>query len=240
MPNLVEYIPEDLQWSEGVPYGLTVDAYIYNTKFVDDPRIPSWAVLLDPLPEVKGKITLKDTMHETIGLTLKYLGYNFFSDDEAELMEARDLLVGLKPDIMVFDDWPETLALADEVWVAHWMYGGGVRVHAEYEALVPVLPTEGAMARATSMHYTTGSPNPAAVHLFLNYVFRPEVMARLIEIVKYTPVHTAMLELVSEEVREAVTIPAEYLAEKVDYFDPRAYEGEGLELRVEIWEEVKR
>jgi len=58
---------------------------------------------------------------------------------------------------------------------------------------------------------TIGSPNPAAAHLFLNYLFRPEVNALLIETIWYPPVHTGVLELLPADFREKVAVPEGYL-----------------------------
>ncbi|MEE9192550.1 MAG: hypothetical protein V3U04_08075, partial [Candidatus Aerophobetes bacterium] len=83
------------------------------------------------------------------------------------------------------------------------------------------------------------SPHPAAAHLFLNYLFRPQVMALHIETIWYNSTHTAVLELLPADFLEKVSIPEGYL-DKSDPFDLRALTGIGLELRTEIWEEMKR
>ena len=244
IPNVFEYIPEKLiemeydpGWKYSVSHYINFPGYLYNTKYVDDPRIPSWAVLFEPEEECKGKIVLPNEMYKPIGAALKYLGYDFFSDDEAELMEAKELLLQLKPHVMTFDSWPRAALLGDECWISTLGYGDGWFLHEEYEAIVPALPAEGTKLGIGLICNPIGSPNPAAAHLFLNYLFRPEVNALLIETIRYTPTHTAVPELLSEEVLRIVTPPEGYL-EKCDLFDPRAATGRGLELRTAIWEEL--
>ena len=246
MPNVLGYMPEELMELEhdpGLKYSIPTDlyftCYVYNKEIVDDPRIPSWAVLFEPEEEFYGRITLVADMHETIGPALKYLGYNFYSDDEAELMEARDLLLELKPHVMAFDSWPRGLLLGDEAWISGLWYGDGWFLNEEHEAIVSALPAEGTNLGIDITVHPIGSPNPAAAHLFLNYLFRPEVNAMFIEAIWYSPVHTAVTELLSEEVLRVVTFPQGYL-DKCDAFDPRAITGIGLKLRTEIWEEVRR
>ncbi len=245
IPNVREYTKEELlemDYDPDLKYSVITDwtflNYVYNTKFVDDPRLPSWAVLFDPMEELKGKILLWDDMHETIGGALKYLGYDFFSDDEAELMEARDLLLELKPHILAFDSSPSLLLYADEAWISGLYYGDGWFMNAEYEAIVPALPAEGSMLGLDLTLHPIASPHPAAAHLFLNYLFRPQVMALYIETIWYTPTHTAVLELLPADFQEKVAVPEGYL-DKSDLFDPRAVTGRGLELRTEIWEELR-
>ena len=82
-------------------YGMGFAGYIVNTNYVDgsDPRIGSWAYMFDApadLPK-NGKLILRDNMYSVIGAVLQYLGYSQNSDDETELMAARDILLKLKP-----------------------------------------------------------------------------------------------------------------------------------------------
>ena len=246
MPNVFEYMAEDLMemdFDPGLEYtvatDLYFDAYLYNTNLVDDPRIPSWSVLLEPADEYKGRITLWDDSIETVGAVLKYLGYNWYSDNEAELMEAQELLLELKPHVMAYDSWPSLLLYGDEALISALWYGDGWFLNAEYEAIVSVLPSEGNKLGVDIAIIPIGSPNPAAAHLFLNYLFRPEVNALYIQAIWYPPTHTAVLELLPADFQEKVTLPEGYL-DKCDPFDPRAITGIGLELRTEIWEEMKR
>jgi len=187
IPNVRAYTPEELMeldYDPGLNYivvtDMSFDCYLYNTKYVDDPRIPSWSVLFEPADEFKGRITLLDSMHDVIGAALKYLGYNFFSDDEAELMEAKELLLELKPHVMAYDSWPTQLLYSDEAWISDLWYGDGWFMNEEYEYIVPALPAEGSSLGMDGAFIPIGSPNPAAAHLFLNYLFRPEVYALFI------------------------------------------------------------
>jgi len=244
IPNVMEYTPEklmEMEYDPGLEYSVITDMYFvgyaYNTKYVDDPRIPSWSVLLDPAEEFKGRITLLDNAVLTIGAVLKYLGYDWFSDNEAELMEAKELLLELKPHVMAFDSYPTLLIHGDEALISNLWVGDAWFF--DYEYAVPVLPTEGTNVGVDVSFHPIGSPNPAAAHLFQNYLFRPEVNALLIETIWYSPVHTAVLELLPADFQEKVAVPEGYL-DKCDPFDPRAITGRGLELRMEIWEEMKK
>jgi len=246
MPNVFEYMAEDLMeldYDPGLEYSVATDlyfdCYVYNKEIVDDPRIPSWSVLFEPADEFAGRITLLDDANETVGAALKYLGYNWYSDNEAELMEAKELLLAVKPQVMTYDSWPSLLLYGDEALISALWYGDGWFMNDEYEAIVPALPSEGNKLGVDVAVNPIGSPNPAAAHLFLNYLFRPEVYAFYIQTIWYPPTHTAVLELLPADFQEKVAIPEGYL-DKCDPFDPRAITGIGLELRTEIWEEMRR
>jgi len=245
LPNMIEYLPEeylDPEYDPGMKYGapryMYFATYFYNTELVDDPRIPSLSVLFEPMDEFKGRIILLDDMGTAIGAALKYLGYNFYSVNEAELMEARDLLMELKPHIMAFDSWPHASVLADEALICQNWYGDGWFFHSEYEAIMPVVSLEGGELGIGIDLHPIASPNPAAAHLFLNYLFRPEVYAGFIQTIYHSPIHTGLEGILSEGFQERMILPEGYL-DKCDPYDPRSETGRGLELRLEIWEDVR-
>jgi len=244
-PNVWEYVPEgsldvgyDPGWKSSVGFEMWFTAPVLNTELVDDPRLPSWSVMLEPMDEVKGKIAMWNDQDAVIGAALKYLGYNWNSDNEAELMEAKELVLELKPDIMVFDSAPKTLLLTDEVWISGQWYNDGWSLHEDYEAIEPWFPAEGTEQGIDLLMNPIGSSNPAAAHLWINYIFRPEVNALICETLRLSPFHTASVELFSEEVRGKVAVPEGYLA-KCDSYEPRRVTGRGLELRTAIWEELR-
>jgi spermidine/putrescine transport system substrate-binding protein len=232
----MEYDPG---WKYSVASDIYFTGYSYNTKYVDDPRIPSWKVLFEPDEKNKGRITLLDNMFEVIGAALVYLGYSPFSDDEGELMEAKEVLLRLKPDVMAYDSWPKRLIMEEEAMISHMWYGDTLAIREDYEYVRGVLPSEGAVMGMDIMLIPIGSPHPATAHLWLNYLFRPEVNTLLLEGIGYSPIHTAVSKLLPEEMLEWM-VPPEGYTDKCGLFDPRGYTGKGLELRAAIWEELKR
>ncbi|MCK4354424.1 MAG: spermidine/putrescine ABC transporter substrate-binding protein [Dehalococcoidia bacterium] len=245
VPNVNEYLPEATKQSwydPGYQYGVASDLYIlgysYNTKYVDDPRIPSWAVLFEPDEKYKGRITMLNSMYGVIGSALKYLGYSWNSDDEDELMEVKELLLRQKPWVMAYESWPARIVLEEEAWIAHQWYGDAYFLSRELESLRVALPVEGSQKGMDFMVIPIGSAHPAAAHLFINYIFRPEVNGLLIETIGYLPNHTTVGEFLSEELQE-IQPSEEYLLDKCEYETSKAYAGKGKELRSAIWEELK-
>jgi len=245
VPNVNKYLPEVTKgawYDPGYQYGAASDiiptAYSYNTKYVDDPRIPSWAVLFEPDEKYKGRISMINGMYEVVGCALKYLGYSINSDDEGELMEVKELLLRQKPYVATYDSWPARSLREEEIWLAHQWYGDALFLNRDVETLVPALPAEGSKAGVDTMIIPIGAKHPAAAHLWVNYLYRPRVNALMIETICYLPNHTAAGEFLSLELRE--WLPPEEYWEICEYISPKAYTGKGLELRTEIWEELKR
>ena len=63
---------------------------LYDTTKVEEP-IDSWGALFDE--KYKGEVFMMDSPRDTLGVTLKYLGYSVNSKNPVELKEATDLLI---------------------------------------------------------------------------------------------------------------------------------------------------
>ena len=81
-----------------VPYMWGTVGILYNTEYVDE-EITSWASLFDP--QYKRDVFMLDSIRDTMGVTLKYLGYNLNERSEEALGKVRDLLIKQKQDGIV-------------------------------------------------------------------------------------------------------------------------------------------
>jgi spermidine/putrescine-binding protein len=217
--------------------------YTFNTKYVDpkDPLIGSWKILFDGAEKYKGKLTMIDNDFETIGTALKYLGYSYTSDNKDELMQARDVLLKQKPFIMAYDSWPRRLLVEEEAWLSHLWVGDGWLLSRDVPTMQAALPKEGTYIAGNTDFIPIGGKHPAAAHLFFNYLYRTEVNAMLVGWIGYPPAHKHVMELMSDEMKAwpGFVLQEDYLR-KCDEFNPRAFTGKGKEIRVQIWEELKR
>ena len=249
IPNVNQYLPEETKnawYDPGYNYTAETERYFvgyaYNTKYVDpkDPRIPSWKLLFEG-EDYKGRMTMIEGMYIVIGSALKYLGFSYNSDDESELMKAREVLLRQKPWVMAYDAWPKRLVLEEEAYITHCWIGEAWFYHQDMETIRGALPPEGTMVGTDSLVIPKHAPHPAAAHLFINYLFRPKVNATLIEGIGYAPNHTVTASLLPEEMREwpGVQPSTEFLG-KCEFISPKAFTGRGLELRTKIWEELKQ
>ncbi len=251
VPNTVNYMPDwalaegatngDPGWKYAKPTHVSALAFSYNSNFVDDPRLPSWSVLFEPDQKYSGKITLIDDMKEVITCALIYKGYQIDTTDPAELQEVKEMLLALKPDVMAFDWWPVRLLIEEEAQISHTYGGDSLWFNREFDAIMGVLPAEGTQVAFGTNGIASGSPNPAAAHLWLNYIWRPDVMASIIEAIAYSPVHTGVTELLSEESKNwpSMILTEEYLA-KCQWDRPELWGPPYDELWTEIWLELKK
>lgn len=249
LPNVDAYLKDEFKNQDYDPGNrfhlvdtLFFTTYTYNSKFVDpdDPLLGSWGLLFKG-EKYKGKITMIDNAIEVIGAALKYLGYEYTSDNEAELMEARDLIMAQKPIVSAYDSWPSRLLKEEEAWISHLWIGDGWWLSRDKPEMRSIMPKEGTYYAGNTDFIPKGARHPAAAHLFLNYLFRTDVNTTLVEWIGYPTVHKHVMEFVSDEMKAwPGFIPsAEYMA-KCETFDKRLITGKGKELRDRIWEELKR
>jgi spermidine/putrescine transport system substrate-binding protein len=251
IPNANRYMAEDIKnasWDPGYRYTvlttLGFDAYVVNTNYIDknDPRIPSWKFLFEGGETYKGKLVMRNEMNRVIGNALKYLGYSLNSTNAMELEEAKKALLRLKPYIMAFDSWPKRAVLAQEVWVVEgivhdYLYLGGLIP--EGNPFFAAYPPEGCLLSPMLITIPKGGGNPAATHCFINYLYRPENFAKLINTTAYGHGHTAIDNLLTEDVKKWMTPPEGY-RKKCEVLNTDSFTGAGEKMRADIWKELKQ
>ena len=202
VPNLENLYPEatELAYDPGnqhsVPYTWGTTGLCYRSDKVEG-EPSSWNDLLTPAPELEGKTTMLATDRWLLLPALKSLGYSANTTDEAELEEARDLLLETKDTLLAYDDTTFYSKLVSgeahlvEAWDGWCNYG-----IAENEDIEFVVPEEGSDVWADVMVVLEQSENKEAAHQFIDYVLRPETGVGVTELVLYkTPNQAAMEQL---------------------------------------------
>jgi spermidine/putrescine-binding protein len=127
VPNLSNIDPKfgDPPYDPGmvhcVPYQWGTTGIGYNGDFFEEAP-DSWAYLFDPemVSGYPGQLTMLNDVRETFGAALKYLGYSLNTTNEAELTEARDLLIQQKASVYAYDsEQYEDLISSDETVIAN-------------------------------------------------------------------------------------------------------------------------
>lgn len=165
-----------------LPYLWGMTALAHNTKYTkDDPNVGSWALMFESGPKrYSGKLGLTDEREEVIATALEFLGYSVNSHNKAELMEAGELLMELKPHVKAF--YPgedETKALiTEDVVVGHVWNGVAVKANRKNSDVVWSLPKEGGTGWFDNMAITKDASHKFTAEAFMNYMCRPDVATR--------------------------------------------------------------
>ncbi|MDM8541931.1 spermidine/putrescine ABC transporter substrate-binding protein [Desulfococcaceae bacterium HSG9] len=252
LPNVTAYLNDSYKnraFDPGnkfqIPDSGYATTYAVNSTKVDikDPQFGSWKFIFENT-KYANKITMLDNLYEAIGAALKSLGYSWNSDDESELMKAKEVLLKQKARVMAYDSYPRRPLVEEEAWISQTWDGDAWLVSKDMPtkgSLKSLLPKEGTFIGANTDFIPSGSEHPAAAHLFLNYIFRTDVAVMLTKTVGYPPAHKHVMEFMPPEMKAwpGFVLSEDYL-KKCDFPEERQYTGKGRDLRVKIWEALKK
>ncbi len=228
-PGLVHCVP--YQWgTTGIGYN--------SDEFEEAPD--SWAFLFDPAvsADFAGKMTMLNDSREAIGAALKYLGYSLNTTDEAQLNEARDLLIQQKQNLFAYDsDQYEDLIASDETTLAHGWSGDFFAAAVDDERIWYAIPKEGAVVWADNLCIPKSAPSQYTAEVFLNYILRPEVAAKITNYTWYASPVAAANEFIDSDILDepAIYPPPEVFARLEWIMDV----GDATPVYERIWTEVK-
>ncbi len=243
LSNLAERFRE-LPYDPGnkycVPYQWGTTGIGYMSSEVDEPT--SWAAIFEPDPESAyyGRYTMLDDTREAFAAALVYLGYDINTTDEAQLNEAKDLLIKAKAGLAGYDsDTYEDLLASGENLLAHGWNGDFLVAQEENEDIAYIMPKEGGVIWVDNIciPVTASEAEKLAAEYFIDFLLRDDIGALLSEYNYYASPNAASEEMLGEEFTSdpAVYPPAEVL-ERLQFIRPV---GEAESLYQRLWDEVK-
>ena len=230
------YDPDE-KWSVPKDWGTT--GFMYRSDMVKE-KPATWREFVDLAKgPYSGKVTVLDGIPECIGSMLCMLGYSYNSEDEAEIEEAKQELVDLKPHLLAITstEYKQMLINGKAVMALGWN-GDGAAVAAKKPAEY-VIAEEGGEFWVDAYVIPKGAKNPTAAHAWIDYVFEPEHNALETEYTFYgSPVKRDLLEPVMDEkvFENEDVFPPEPTLEKLE---PNSVTPEGTKLRDRAWTEFK-
>ncbi|MXN66249.1 extracellular solute-binding protein [Stappia sp. GBMRC 2046] len=187
----------------------------YNVEKVkevlgEDAPVDSWSLIFDPANAEKLSscgIHVLDTADELFPAALNYLGLDPDSSDPADFEKAAELWMKVRPYIQKFHSSEYINALANgDICVAVGWSGDVLQARdraAEADAGVTVeysIPQEGALMWFDNMAIPADAPHVEEAHEFINYILRPDVIAKATDYVFYANGNKASQKLIDEEV----------------------------------------
>jgi putrescine transport system substrate-binding protein len=170
----------------------------------------TWAAVFDPEKIAKLKdcgVYMLDASDEIVPAALNYLGLNPDSHAEADLAKAEELLKKIRPNVKKFhsSEYINGLANGDICLAVGW---SGDMLQARDRAeeagqgveIAYSIPKEGALMWFDNMAIPSDARNVAEAHKFLDYIMRPEVIAKASNYVKYANGNAASRQHLDEAV----------------------------------------
>lgn len=212
MDRLAQYDPGN---EHAINYMWGTTGFGYNVAKIKermpDAPLTSWDMIFKPEVVSKFKdcgIYLLDAPDDVTPAALHYLGLDPNSTNPEDLQKAADLLGKIRPNIKKFDSSQYIDALANGDICLALGYSGDV-IQARNRArdakngneIGYTIATEGAQMWFDEMAIPADAKHVAEAHEFLNYIMRPEVIAKASNFVSYANGNLASQQFVDDSVK---------------------------------------
>ena len=199
IPNLANIDPRflDLSFDPGntysVPYMWGTVGILYNKTMVTDP-VDSWNILWNE--KYAGQILMYDSMRDTIGITLKKLGLDINTRDEADVLAAQEALIAQKPLVRAYLTDDIKMELINGSAAMGVVYSGdAVYCISENPDLAYVVPKEGSNVWFDNIIIPKSSQHTAEAEQFINFLCDAKVAAQNSDYIGFSTPNAEALKL---------------------------------------------
>lgn len=216
-----------------VPYAAGIPLIVYDPALTDV-EIKGYEDLWNPA--LKDNVALIANYRVINGITLKTMDESFNTTDLAVIEKAGEKLLKLAPNVRVINDSnTQDFILSGEVAAGFFYSSQVVAAKMANADLKIVYPKEGLGFGIMAAFIPSQAPNAEAAYAFLDYINQPENAAKCYEYVGYYCANKAAEELISEDMREFLVLPADAAAGEII----RNVTTEAEELHSKIWSEFR-
>ncbi len=198
----------------------------------------SWSLLFDPARQ-SGDFVLIDNARDSLGAMLKFRGHSLNTTNQAELLEARDLLINAKKRSLGFEGGVggKNKVLARKATAAIAYSGDALRGMKEDTNTVYYIPREGSQIWMDNLAVCAKAPNRIAAERFLNFILDPHIGARLADYNLYaTPNKPALAHVHPDNLKNKLIYPERETMERLEFLHDL---GKNTRLYDEVWTQVK-
>jgi len=229
----------DLSFDPGntysIPYMWGTVGILYNTTMVDEP-VDSWSILWDET--YSGEILMYDSMRDTIGITLKMLGKDINTRDEADVLAAQEALIEQKPLVRAYLTDDIKMELINGSAALGVVYSGdAVYCIGENPDLAYAVPDEGSNVWFDNIIIPKTASHKTEAEAFINFLCGAEVAAQNSDYIGYSTPNAAALELMGSDYIDDPTYnpPQDVLDRCQIYYDL----GDFVTVFSDAWTKVK-
>ena len=222
-----------------VPYMWGTVGVLYNVEMMNelcpefDPDNTSWSILWDE--RFARNVIMMDSIRDSMGVTLKYLGYSANSVSIPELFEARDMLIAQKKLGVVkayqVDETKDKMAAGEAAMAVMWsgdaMYA--IDKAGEDMELGYFVPVEGSNVWCDAAVIPVTAKNKENAEKFINFLCRPDIAARNWNYIWYSTPNMGAIELIEvgdealeleayEYTQDTTLNPPDEILDKCEFF----------------------
>ena len=220
-----------------VPYMWGTVGICYNKTMVDEP-VDSWSLLFDD--KYADNVFMLDSIRDSMGIALKYLGYSMNTRDPLEMNAAKELLLDQKNRGIVkayqVDETKDKMVAGEAALALMWngdaMYAISLNDDLDFS-----VPQEGSNIWIDTMVIPKGAKNKENAEAFINFMCRPDVAEMNFNEIWYSTPNTAAIELLGEEYTSNHVInPDQETRDRCEYFHDME---DVIKIYNAMWTEIK-
>jgi len=253
LPNLSHLMPRftspsaDRNLHVSVPYMWGTTGLGYNSQALKERLGRSqseikgqeqlgWDVLWDE--RLAGRITLLDDERETLGMSLKRLGFSYNSRNFPEIAQAKEQLLLQKPLLMSYTADQVIIQLASgDSWLA-LAYSGDVWQATRTNRVVKYsIPQQGTSVWIDSFSIPANAPHLENAYLWINYMLEPQVAVKNAEYTGYATPNRLAFALLEPRVKsDSCRYPSDDILDRSEQI---AGVGQAALYYDKLWTELK-
>ena len=224
--------------AHSVPYMWGTVGILYNTTMVEEP-VDSWSILWDE--KYKNNVFMLDSIRDSMGITLKYLGYSMNTRDITALEAAKAKLIEQKNAGIVkayqVDETKDKMVAGEAALAVMWSGDAQYAIDLNPD-LAYAIPKEGSNVWVDCMVIPKDAKNKENAEKFINFLCRPDIAQKNCEAIWYSSPNTGAIELMGEKyTSNTVMNPDQADIDNCEYFNDI---DEGfLAVYNALWQEVK-
>lgn len=228
-----DYDPEN---KYSVPFMWGTVGILYDTTKVQGP-VDSWGILWDE--KYAGEIFMLDSIRDSMGLALKYLGYSMNTRDPQQLKEATQKLVEQKPLIKAYqvDETKDKMVAGEAALAVVWSGDAQYAIDLN-ENLAYAVPLEGSNVWVDPMVIPATAKNKENAEKLIDFLCRPEIAQMNCEYIWFSSPNTGAIALMGEDYTQNLTMnPTQDIIARCEFFHdiPENY----LKIYNALWSQVK-
>lgn len=219
-----------------LPYAFGTVGILYNRKVLGK-DITGWKDLIETVKAKNLKFTLLDDMREVLGVGLMLNGHKVNSTDPAELQQAADTVIAMKPYVAAFTYDSRPMVASGDVVAAHFFVGAMIDVFGKPEDLGYVIPEEGATMYQEDMCVLKTAPNKDNAIKFMQFYTKPEIAALNVSQQTNGTANVPARQLTPQNIKNSKEInPTDDTMKRLQIFEDL---GAGLRQFDRAWTKVK-
>lgn len=179
-----------------------------------------------------------DSPRDSIGVTLKYLGYSLNTDKDNEIEAAKLKLIEQKPLVLAYvvDEVKDKMIAGEAAMAVVWS-GDAMFMKEKNPDLEYAIPKEGTNLWFDSIVIPKGAKHKKEAEEFINYLSRPDIAQRNVEYIGYaTPIPEVEKNLDPDVQADIAAYPGDQILANTEVFDDLS---KNLVKYDKAWTEIK-